>query len=107
MRTIRSDGRRVRRTREERERLVQEQTQSGESRAEFCRKRGIKLGTFYTWQKSGRRSALTPRFAEVELPRLHNLTAVEVLLGNGARVGIRHGGSQQELISLVRGVAGC
>ena len=97
----------MRRTREERERLVREQAQSGESRAEFCRKRGIRLGTFYTWQKSGRRSAVTPRFAEVELPRLDGVSAVEVLLANGVRVGIRHGGTQQELISLVRGVAGC
>ena len=47
-----------------------------------------------------------PAFAEVAVcPRLE--AAVEVLLPNGARIGIRHQGKRDELVALIRGVAGC
>jgi hypothetical protein len=47
-----------------------------------------------------------PRFAEVEVAACTQ-AAVEVLLPNGTRVGIRHQGCREDLVALVRGVAGC
>ena len=51
-----------------------------------------------------------PTFAQVEVagPRQASVpAAVEVLLPNGARIGIRHEGRRDDLVALVRGVAGC
>ena len=89
------------------ERLINEQVQSGLTKKGFCAQRGINLGTFYGWGKSG--AAVVKRragFAEVELGGTMQ-AAVEVLLPNGARIGIRHQGRQDALVALVRGVAGC
>lgn len=47
-----------------------------------------------------------PAFAQVELPACTQ-AAVEVLLVNGTRIGIRHQGKREDLVALVRGVAGC
>jgi hypothetical protein len=33
--------------------------------------------------------------------------AIEILLPNGSRIGIRHQGKRDDLVALVRGVAGC
>ena len=67
---------------------------------------GINLGTFYAWTKKRKKSLPAKAlFAEVDVPL--RACAVEVLLPNGSRVGIRHTGSRHELVSLVRGVAGC
>ncbi len=94
-------------TAEDRERLINEQAQSGMTKKAFCGKRGINLGTFHGWGKRPRRALMRkPSFAEVELPTCTQ-AAVEVVLPNGARVGIRHDGKRDDLIALVRGVAGC
>ena len=73
----------------------------------YCERHGINRATFYAWSKRGGRAlARRPAFAEVEVaPSLQ--AAVEVLLPNGARVGIRHQGKRDDLVALVRGVAGC
>ena len=92
---------------EDRERLIREQAESGLTKKAFCKERGIELGTFYGWSKRHRRSLPAKAgFAEVAvLPATE--AAIEVLLPNGARVGIRHQGKRDDLVSLVRGVAGC
>jgi transposase-like protein len=98
--------RRVRRrfSAQDRERLIAEQAQSGLTIKAFCEREGLKPWTLYGWRKKPR--ARQPRFAEVEVaPCL--VADVEVLLPNGARVGIRHQGQRAELVALVREVAGC
>ena len=104
--------RRVRRETAERERLIQEQAASGLTKKAFCARRHINLATFYAWTKSSRAiTARPPAFAQVEVvpqvdPTANAPAAVEVLLPNGARVGIRHQGRRDELVALIRGVAG-
>ena len=94
-------------TAEDRERLIREQAQSGMTKKAFCDRHKINLGTFHGWGKRPRRSLMRkPAFAEVEVAASLQ-AAVEVLLPNGARVGIRHQGKRDDLVALVRGVAGC
>ena len=86
---------------------MEAQAQRGLTIKAFCEREGINPWTLYEWRK---KKALAmqrqPRFAEVEVaPCL--AAAVEVLLPNGARVGIRHQGKRDDLVALVRGVAGC
>lgn len=90
---------------EDRERLVEEQAKSGQTKRAFCQQRGIVLQTFYNWSKR-RAIARRPAFAQVEVAAPIQ-AAVEVLLPNGTRIGIRHEGGREELVALVRGVAGC
>jgi len=104
----RTTGRRVpaRYSAEDRVKLIKEHAESGLTKKEFCKEHGINLGTFYAWAKKRKKNLpATVQFAEVDVPVMPS--AVEVLLPNGARVGIRHTGSRNELVSLVRGVAGC
>jgi transposase-like protein len=89
---------------EDRERLVREQAASGQTKKAFCRQRGVSLQTFYGWSKRG--ELRQPAFAQVEVATAPQ-AAVEVLLPNGARIGIRHQGKRDDLVALVRGVAGC
>ena len=108
---------RVQRTAEQRRELMEEYKASGLGKAEFCRQRGVNLATFCHWfdAKKGRRRkrsakgiARAPKFAEVAVvPSAVEQAAIEILLPNGSRVGIRHQGERDELIALVRGVAGC
>jgi hypothetical protein len=91
---------------EGRERLMREQAQSGLTKKDFCTQRQINLGTFYAWTKKRRPKDRLPTFAQVELPTCTQ-AAVEVLLVNGTRIGIHHQGKRDELVALIRGVAGC
>jgi hypothetical protein len=91
---------------EGRERLMREQAQSGLTKKAFCVQRQINLGTFYGWAKRKLPAKRSPTFAQVEIPACTQEAAVEVLLPNGARVGIRHQGKRDELVALIRGVAG-
>ena len=84
---------------------MREQAQSGLTKKAFCAKRQIKLHTFYAWAKRKRPTERRPTFAQVEIPACTQ-AAVEVHLPNGARVDIRHQGRRDELVSLIRGVAG-
>jgi transposase-like protein len=107
---------RVRRTAEQRRELIEEYEASGLGKAEFCRQRGVNFATFCHWfttkkrrRNGGTRAASpTPRFAEIAVvqPTVEP-AAIEILLPNGSRVGIRHHGRSEELVALVRGVAGC
>ena len=91
---------------EDRARLIKEQAQSGLTKTAFCKRRGINLGTFHGWSTKRRPEGRKPAFAEVQLSA-GTEAAVEVLLANGARVGIRHHGKRDDLVALIRGVAGC
>ena len=91
---------------QDRERLIREQTQSGLTKRAFCERQGIKPWTFYGWTKRRRKRERVRTFAEVEVAS-YAPAAVEVLLPNGARIGIRHHGKRDDLVALIRGVAGC
>jgi hypothetical protein len=91
---------------EGRERLMREQTQSGLTKKAFCVQRQINLGTFYGWAKKRQANKRLPTFAQVDVSA-YTQAAVEVLLVNGTRIGIRHQGKRDELVALIRGVAGC
>jgi len=97
---------------EDRERLIQEYKAGGQSRREFCAEHDVNLTTFHGWlhlrSRRGRKRRKTPvaTFTEVKLAGAA-ATPIEVLLPNGARVQIRHNGSPEDLVQLIRGVAGC
>ena len=91
---------------DDRKRLVKEQAQSGLTKKAFCERRGINLGTFHGWSKHRQALKRKPAFAQVDVATSTE-AAVEVLLPNGARIGIRHHGKRDDLVALVRGVAGC
>jgi hypothetical protein len=86
--------------------LIREQAQSGLTKKAFCTQRHIRLGTFYGWTKRKSARVPTPSFAQVEMADCPQ-AAVEVLLPNGVRIGIRHQGQRDELVALIRGVCGC
>ncbi len=92
-------------TRQERQALLQAYDEGNEPQSDFCASRGINLGTFKGWLTKRTKSP-GMGFAKVELP-LGMPAPVEITLRSGVRVGIRHQGSQDELIALIRGVAGC
>jgi transposase-like protein len=99
-------GRRLTRySAEDRERLIREQAESGLTKKAFCERHGINRGTFLGWRRY-KTAVKKPVFAKVAVVAPQP-AAVEVLLPNGVRIGIRHQGKQDELVSLVRGVAGC
>ena len=91
---------------QDRERLIKEQAQSGLTQKTYCAQQGVNLGTFHGWRKKRRVAEGKPAFAEVELSA-DTQAGVEVLFPTGARVGIRHQGQRDELVALIRGVAGC
>jgi len=101
----RNYGGRTLRSADDREVLIREQRESGQTKKLFCKERGIVLQTFYGWTKR-RRYTSRPAFAQVEVAAPIQ-AAVEVMLPNGVRIGIRHQGKREELVSLIRGVAGC
>ena len=86
-------------------RLIGEHALSGLTKKAFCEKAGINLGTFMGWRNLPSAKTNGSVFAQVEVPS-EIASAVEIMFPNGARVGIRHQGDCQELIALVRGVAG-
>ena len=94
---------------DQRRELVAAYRGSGVTPAAFCRERGVNATTFNGWLR--RTAAHAPAFAQVELTApieraANGAATVEVLLPNGARIGIRHEGRLDELVGLVRGVAG-
>ena len=94
----------------DRKQLMEAYQKSGKTKKEFCREHGIKEGTFYGWYKKSskkpRRSSSKPKFHEINIP-VQTCFPVQVDLPGGARVSIRNTVSREELISLIRGVAGC
>lgn len=91
---------------EDRERLIREQANSGLTKKAFCEREGVNLGTFHGWSKYRRTVKSKPRFAEVDVATSAP-PVVEILLPNGARIGIRPQGKRDDLVALIRGVAGC
>ena len=100
-------GRRVNRrySAEDRVRLIGEHATSGLTKKAFCRQQGINLGTFCGWRNLPAAKSKSSVFAQVEVPS-DTTASVEIMFPNGARVGIRHQGDREELVALVRGVAG-
>jgi transposase-like protein len=91
----------------DRERLIAEQADSGMSKTAFCAQRGVNLSTFHGWAKRRRNGKVRePMFAQGQVVVAAEAAAVEVLLPNGVRIAIRHPGRCEELVSLIRGVAG-
>jgi hypothetical protein len=105
---------RVQRTAEQRQELIEEYKASGLGKAEFCRQRDVNLATFCHWfakrkrrrRRSAKAESRAPKLAEVAVvqPAVEQ-AAIEILLPNGTRIGIRHHGKQEDLVALVRGVA--
>ena len=100
---------RVLRNAERRRELVAAFKNSGQTQAAFCRERGVNATTFNGWLRQA--AVQRPAFAQVEVvaqsdPAANAPAAVEVLLPNGTRIGIRHEGRRDELVALIRGVAG-
>jgi len=85
---------------------MREQARSGQTKTVFCQRHGINLGTFHGWSRKRQPAERRLTFAQVEVAACTE-AAVEVLLPNGARVGIRHQGKREELVALIRGVVGC
>ena len=86
--------RRTRRTGKEVQRLVEEFISGGMKRSEFCRTRGLSLGTLRRHLKGGKQKAKqTPRLVAVELEQkpTQKANAIEVVLGRGRRVEVRPG----------------
>src|ERR1700736_1247324 len=84
--------RRARRTGKEVQRLVEEFVSGGMKRSEFCRTRGLSLGTLRWPLKVGKQEARqTPRLVAVELEEkvAQKANAIEVVLGRGRRVEVR------------------
>ena len=90
---------------EERAELIKAYDKSDEGQKAFCDQRGLNVGTFKGWlsRRAGSREA---KFTKMEIP-IGSAAPIEIILGNGVRVGMRHQGSAEELITLIRGVAGC
>lgn len=97
----------MRHSAEDREKLIREQAQSGMTKRAFCAQRHIRLGTFYAWKRHKQViAAVRPSaFAQVEIAACSQ-AEVEVMLPNGARIGIRQQWQRNELVALIRGVAG-
>ncbi len=87
-------------------RLISEHAASGLTKKAFCKQRGVNVGTFMGWRNLPVPKHQKPAFAKVDVPASTPPAAVEILLPNGVRVGIRHEGKQSDLIALVRGVSG-
>ncbi len=100
-------GRRVLRrySAEDRARLIREHAASGLTKKAFCEQQGVNVGTFMGWRNLPVAKRDASPFARVELAA-DTSAAVEIMFPNGARVGIRHQGQREELVALVRGVAG-
>jgi len=101
-------GRRVlkRYSAEDRGRLIKEFQASGQNRREFCEQHGVNLTTFHGWFKKQRRATRSKKFVEVNVSAQRG-APIEVQLANGTSVGIRPHGTQEDLIALIRGIAGC
>ena len=96
--------RRTRRTGKEVQRLVEEFISSGMKRSDFCRSRGLSLGTLRRHLEGGKRGARqTPRLVAVELEQkaVQKANPIEVVLGRGRRVEVRPGFDAATLQTLI------
>ena len=96
--------RRTRRTGKEVQRLVEEFISSGMKRSDFCRSRGLSLGTLRRHLEGEKQEAMqTPRLVAVELEEkaVQNANAIEVVLAGGRRVEVRPGFDAPTLQTLI------
>jgi hypothetical protein len=96
--------RRTRRTGKEVQRLVEEFISSGMKRSDFCRSRGLSLGTLRRRLEGEKQEARqTPRLVTVELEEkaVQKTNAIEVVLGRGRRVEVRPGFDAATLQALI------
>ncbi len=66
--------------------LLTEFDRSGLSPADFARRYGLHLTTFYGWQRRRERSPAGPAFLEVQLPEPVRPVELVIELGPGARL---------------------
>lgn len=83
----------IRRSGEQWRRLIQEQADSGQSQAAFCKMRRLSLSTFQYWKKhlsSAREETSTPTTPWLELPAMLSPASgvwdIELDLGDGVRL---------------------
>ena len=96
--------RRARRTGKEVQRLVEEFISGGMKRSDFCRSKGLSLGTLRRHLEGGKQGARqTPRLVAVELGEkaVQKTNAIEVVLGRGRRVEVRPGFDATTLQALI------
>ena len=96
--------RRTRRTGKEVQRLVEEFISSGMKRSDFCRSKGLSLGTLRRHLEGGKQGARqTPRLVAVELEEkaAQKANPIEVVLGRGRRVEVRPGFDAATLQALI------
>jgi transposase-like protein len=89
----------------DRERLIKEQAASGETKATFCTKHGISLGTFYGWSKRQRSDGAAASFVEVCLP-VSSDRGIKIELPGGVCVHVPLDADAGRTASLIRGIAG-
>ena len=111
-----TEGRRVlkRYSAEDRELLIKEYEASGQSRREFCEQRRINLTTFHGWfrpsatarrGKTQRKGTKAKPFVEMNV-LAPGRAPIEVQFANGTQVGIHPYGTPEDLVALIRGIAG-
>ena len=96
--------RRARRTGKEVQRLVEEFISGGMKPSDFCRSKGLSLGTLRRHLEGGKRGAWqTPRLVAVELEQkaVQKANPIEVVLGQGRRVEVRPGFDAATLQALI------
>jgi predicted transcriptional regulator len=95
---------RARRSGKEVQQLVEEFISGGMTRSEFCRTRGLTLGTLRRHLKGGKQKAKqTPRLVAVELEEraAQKANAIEVVLARGRRIEVRPGFDAPTLQALI------
>jgi hypothetical protein len=98
------EKRATRRSREEVERLAEEFISSGMKRAEFCRRKNLRLGTLNRHLSRRTQKALPgPRLMAVELESSpdQKANAIEVVLTRGRRIEVRPGFDASTLQALI------
>ena len=84
--------------------LLAEQTTSGLSKQDFCTRHGIKLATFYYWQRRLREPAVeAPAPIGFQRVRLSSPTTVKVHLPSGLSVEVQ-GPNAASVAALVRAI---
>ena len=113
--TPRKDRRgRILRSAEDRRELIERYKASGLSKAEFCRRHGLKLSTLYNWMSSGRgkvRRRTRPangrvKFAQMEMA-LGKGAPIEIELPSRLCIRLRDATVVGDLVKFVREVGAC
>ena len=99
--------------------MIAEWKRSGLSQAEFCRRRGIKIGAFGWWKRQlgkpagdvpkrrGRPPKVSSRFVEVRLTGTSSASTYEVVLARGRLIRAPSQFDPQILSQLITAVESC